>query len=136
MAPRARNLSNIVAMGLLWGAAIVTVGALFALIAYVFVNGIRSISLEFIFGYPRGLNSEGGIWPTIVASIYVTGLAMIIVTPIGILAAVYLSEYAHQGRMVKAIRFAAECGAPVVNTDEGLKQKWTTEAEDYMLMKH
>jgi sugar phosphate isomerase/epimerase len=36
----------------------------------------------------------------------------------------------------QAIRFAAECGAPVVNTDEGAKQKWTTEKEDFVLMRY
>jgi sugar phosphate isomerase/epimerase len=36
----------------------------------------------------------------------------------------------------QAIRFAAECGAPVVNTDEGPKQPWTTEAEDHVLMRY
>jgi sugar phosphate isomerase/epimerase len=36
----------------------------------------------------------------------------------------------------QAIRFAAECGAPVVNTDEGPKQPWTTEAEDFCLMRY
>ena len=36
----------------------------------------------------------------------------------------------------QAIRFAAECGAPVVNTDEGPKQAWTTKAEDFVLMKY
>jgi sugar phosphate isomerase/epimerase len=36
----------------------------------------------------------------------------------------------------QAIRFAAECGAPVVNTDEGPKQPWTTKAEDFVLMKY
>jgi len=36
----------------------------------------------------------------------------------------------------QAIRFAAECGAPVVNTDEGPKQPWTTEAEDWTLMRY
>ena len=36
----------------------------------------------------------------------------------------------------QAIRFAAECGAPVVNTDEGPKPAWTTEAEDHVLMKY
>jgi sugar phosphate isomerase/epimerase len=41
------------------------------------------------------------------------------------------------GNFIKqAIRFAAECGAPVVNTDEGPKPKWTTEAEDFVLMKY
>jgi len=36
----------------------------------------------------------------------------------------------------QAIRFAAECGAPVVNSDEGPKQKWTTEEEDFVLMRY
>jgi len=36
----------------------------------------------------------------------------------------------------QAIRFAAECGAPVVNTDEGRKPAWTTEAEDHVLMRY
>ena len=36
----------------------------------------------------------------------------------------------------QAIRFAAECGAPVVNTDEGPKPKWTTEEEDHVLMRY
>ena len=36
----------------------------------------------------------------------------------------------------QAIRFAAECGAPVVNTDEGAKQGWTTEDEDFVLMRY
>jgi len=36
----------------------------------------------------------------------------------------------------QAIRFAAECGAPVVNSDEGAKQPWTTEEEDHVLMRY
>ncbi|HMO25837.1 MAG TPA: sugar phosphate isomerase/epimerase family protein [Tepidisphaeraceae bacterium] len=36
----------------------------------------------------------------------------------------------------QAIRFAAECGAPVVNTDEGPKPSWTSEADDHVLMKY
>ncbi len=40
-------------------------------------------------------------------------------------------EYLKQG-----IRFAAECGAPVVNSDEGPKPKWTTEEEDFTLMRY
>lgn len=36
----------------------------------------------------------------------------------------------------QAIRFAAECGAPVVNTDEGVKPPWTTETEDHVLMRY
>ena len=36
----------------------------------------------------------------------------------------------------QAIRFAAECGAPMINTDEGPKPKWTTETEDFVLMRY
>jgi sugar phosphate isomerase/epimerase len=36
----------------------------------------------------------------------------------------------------QAVRFAAECGAPVVNTDEGPKQAWTTEEEDFVLIRY
>ena len=39
-------------------------------------------------------------------------------------------------RSKQAVRFAAECGAPVVNTDEGPKAVWTTEAEDFVLMRY
>jgi len=43
---------------------------------------------------------------------------------------------AHGNYLQQAIRFAAEVGAPVVNTDEGIKPKWTTEAEDHVLMRY
>ncbi len=36
----------------------------------------------------------------------------------------------------QAVRFAAECGAPIVNTDEGIKEKWTSEEDDFVLMKY
>ena len=43
----------------------------------------------------------------------------------------------YHGEYLKmAIRYAAECGAPVVNTDEGIKAPWTTEAEDFVLMRY
>ena len=42
----------------------------------------------------------------------------------------------HGDFLKQAIRFAAECGAPVVNTDEGIKSPWTTEEEDHVLMRY
>ena len=42
----------------------------------------------------------------------------------------------HGDYLKQAIRYAAECGAPVVNTDEGIKAPWTTEEEDYVLMRY
>ncbi len=115
-----KRVTNNIALAILWVSAGATVFILFALIAYVFVNGIGAISLEFIFTWPHGVNAEGGIWPTIVASVYVTALAMLIVTPVAILAAVYLAEYAVQGRLVNTIRFAADSLASVPSIIMGL----------------
>jgi sugar phosphate isomerase/epimerase len=42
----------------------------------------------------------------------------------------------HGDYIKQAIRYAAECGAPVVNTDEGIKAPWTTEEEDFVLMRY
>lgn len=115
-----KRLANNIAIGLLWTAAIMTVAVLGALLLYVFVNGIRAITPAFIFTWPHGVNSEGGIWPTIVATVYVTALAMLISTPIAVLAAVYLAEYAYQGRTVNSIRFAADSLASVPSIVMGL----------------
>lgn len=115
-----KNLTNAIALAALWIAATTTVVILFAVILYVFVNGIGVISPAFIFTWPHGVNSEGGIWPTIVSTLYVTFLAMIIVTPIALLAAVYLAEYAVQGRLVRTIRFAADSLASVPSIVMGL----------------
>jgi len=115
-----KRVTNAVALGLLWVAALTTVGILSAVILYVFVNGIGVISPGFIFTWPEGVNAEGGVWPTIVSTLYVTALAMVIVTPVAVLAAVYLAEYAVQGRLVSVIRFAADSLASVPSIVMGL----------------
>lgn len=115
-----KNVTNKIAMGVLWGAALITVAMLGIIILYVVVKGIGVISPEFIFTWPHGVNAEGGIWPTIVSTLYVTGLAMLITTPIAVLAAVYLAEYAKQGRIVRIIRYAADSLSSVPSIVMGL----------------
>ncbi len=61
---------------------------LVAIIAYVVINGLPHVSPAFIFTWPHGVNAEGGIWPTIVSTVYVPALARLICTPIAVLAAV------------------------------------------------
>lgn len=115
-----KRTTNALALGVFWLAGLTTVFVLGAVILYVFVNGIGHINPGFIFGRPHGVNAEGGIWPMIVSTLYVTGLAMIIVTPVAVLAAVYLAEYAVQGRLVRTIRFAADTLAGVPSIVMGL----------------
>ncbi|CAI9388271.1 MULTISPECIES: phosphate ABC transporter permease PstA [Bacillaceae] len=102
-----RKMKDNLLHGLLWFSAILSVAVLVMIVGYIFYKGAHLISFEFIFGdySPTG---GGGIWPMIVTTIYTIVISLIIATPIGILAAVYLQEYAKQGRLVKVIRFATE----------------------------
>lgn len=115
-----KDLSNKIMLGMFRAAAYITTLVLLAIIAYVVINGLPHISLDFIFGWPQGVNAEGGIWPTIVSTIYVTALAMLICTPVAVLAAVYLAEYAKQGKIVDIIRYAADALASVPSIVMGL----------------
>lgn len=61
---------------------------------------------EFIFGYPREANTEGGIFPAIFGTVTMVLVMSIIVTPFGVLAAIYLREYAKQGFLLRTIRIS------------------------------
>ena len=70
----------------------------------------------FIFGYPREANTEGGIFPAIFGTVVMVILMSIIVTPVGVLAAIYLREYAKQGPFVRFIRICVNnlAGVPSI----------------------
>ena len=119
-ASKNKNRTNDVMIGVFRAAGVVTAAVLVMIIAFVAVNGMPVMSLDFIFGWPHGVNAEGGIFPTIVSTLYVTALAMLICTPIAVLAAVYLAEYAKQGRLVTFIRYAADTLSSVPSIVMGL----------------
>jgi len=102
-----RQFKDNLLRGLLWFSAFLSVAVLVMIVGFIFYKGFRLISFDFIFGdySPTG---GGGIWPMIVTTVYTIVISLIIATPIGILAAVYLQEYAKQGRLVRIIRFATE----------------------------
>lgn len=61
---------------------------------------------EFLSGYPREANTEGGIFPAIFGTLVMTLIMSVAVTPFGVMAAIYLREYAKQGPFVRAVRIA------------------------------
>ncbi len=71
---------------------------------------------EFIFDDPREANTEGGIFPAIFGTVLMVLLMSILVTPFGVVAAVYLHEYAHKGPLTRMIRIAVNnlAGVPSV----------------------
>ena len=115
-----KNVTNDVMIWVFRAAAILTTAVLVLIIGFVAVNGLPVMSLDFIFGWPEGVNAEGGIFPTIISTLYVTALSMLICTPIAVLAAVYLAEYAKQGRLVTFIRYAADTLSSVPSIVMGL----------------
>lgn len=115
-----KNRTNDLMIAVFRVAGVITAAVLVLIIGFVAVNGLPVMSLDFIFGWPEGVNAEGGIFPTIVSTLYVTALAMLVCVPIAVLAAVYLAEYAKQGRLVTFIRYAADTLSSVPSIVMGL----------------
>lgn len=61
---------------------------------------------EFLFSEPREANSEGGVWPAIFGTVLMTLIMCLMVVPFGVLAALYLREYAKAGPIISAVRIA------------------------------
>ncbi len=71
---------------------------------------------EFVSDEPREANTEGGIFPAIFGTVLMTLIMAVIVTPFGVIAAVYLREYASQGALTRIIRIAVNnlAGVPAI----------------------
>jgi len=92
----------------LYAAATLTIVVILTIVLYIFIKGAPYISWEFLTSAPEGNGTEGGIFPMIVNTVLLVGLTLLFVTPVGIGAAIYMTEYAKQGFWVKLIRQATE----------------------------
>jgi phosphate transport system permease protein len=101
-----RNITQRIGFVFLRIVAIIAVLPIIAIIAFIVYQGASAISWEFITGFPRDGMRSGGIWPAIVGTFFLTMGCAIIVTPVGIGAAVYLAEYAPDNRWTQSIRIA------------------------------
>lgn len=106
MKPKKDPLSVVLRI-LVNAAAVLTVGVIALIVGYIFVKGIPNLSLDlFVWEY----NSENvSLLPALINTLIMTFLSLLIASPIGIFAAVFLVEYSSQGsRLVKLIRITAE----------------------------
>lgn len=97
---------------------LLTVAILVGILAYILINGIGYLSWQFI-STPysqRAASPDKGILPMIINTIYVVVITLLIAVPIGLCSAIYLTQYAKQGKMVSAIRFTTDtlAGIPSV----------------------
>lgn len=78
------------------------------LIVFVMVKGIPNVSWELLSTAPSYLSGRIGILPDILNTVYIVIATLLVVLPLGVGAAVYLTEYAKNKRVVSIIEYAAE----------------------------
>lgn len=93
---------------LMIASTVVTCSLVLFLIVYVMARGIPNISWELLSTKPSILNDTIGILPDILNTLYIVLATILIVLPLGVGAAIYLTEYSKSKRMVAVIEYAAE----------------------------
>lgn len=94
--------------GVMYVCSGLTAALLLFLLGYVLYKGIPNISWEFLSTKPSHLTERIGILPDILNTVYIVLATLVIVLPLGVGAAIYLTEYAQNKRVVAAIEYAAE----------------------------
>ena len=93
---------------LLYFCAALTCALLLFIIGYIFFKGLPHVTWQFLSTQPSFIKDTIGILPNILNTIYLVALAMVIVLPLGVGAAIYLTEYATNRKLVSMIEFATE----------------------------
>lgn len=116
-----RQMQDNIAKALIWLAASFTVGFLFWIVWYILSNGLRFVDWEFVSTLYTRTGEEHGILPMIISTIYMVLASIAIAAPVGIMTAIYLTEYAQVGsKLVKVIRFCTESLAGIPSIIFGL----------------
>ena len=105
---------------LLWGMTGFTLLILVFIIVDIAIKGLPQVTLGFLTHEPQDMGRAGGIFSTIVATTYITLLAILLAAPFGVGTAIYLTEYTREGWTTRIIRFGSECLAGVPSIILGL----------------
>lgn len=108
--------SEKIAFALLGLSVLIVVGFVVVILGYIVYNGYSVINIEFLTAMPRLMMTQGGIYPAIVGTIYLIIGSMTVALPTGIMAAIYLNEYAEETRKTWLIEMAINnlAGTPSV----------------------
>lgn len=93
---------------LLYFCAALTCALLVFVIGYIFINGLPHISWEFLTTETSYIKDTIGILPNILNTVYIVVVTLIFILPLGVGAAIYLTEYARNRRLVGILEFATE----------------------------
>lgn len=115
-----RKFIDTLQLVLLWLCGAIAVGFLLLILIYVLSRGIPNIDWAFLSTvYKPGLGSSG-IREIIVGTLAMIGLTLLIAVPVGVLAAIYMAEYAKKGKVLSTIRFCVESLAGIPSILYGL----------------
>lgn len=103
-----RRRKDKIIKGLVYGSGICVCAILTLIIGYIFYRGIPFITVQLLTTQSSYVKDTIGILPNILNTLYIVLIAMAIVIPLGVCAAVYLNEYATNKKVVKVISFAVE----------------------------
>ena len=106
----------------------ITLALALFLVVYVLAKGLPNLSFELLTTAPSYLSGRVGILPDILNSLYIVFATLIIVLPLGVGSAVYLTEYARNKKIVSAIEYAAEAlsGIPSIKNNLFFQSKCVT----------
>ena len=108
-----RKMYDFGARALLYGCSALTVGLLVFLIGYILIRGVGGISWSFLTTSESVLRGTIGIAPAIRNTLFVVVVSLLIALPLGVGAAIYLTEYARNRKLVSVIEFASEALAGI-----------------------
>ena len=114
----AQNKEKIIKILLIMASSI-SIMALMSIVSYIVINGIGMINLEFLTTSPYRFE-YGGIFPQIMGTLLLASVCILFAGPIGVLAAIYLSEYAPVNFITKTLRFFVESLAGIPSIIIGL----------------
>ncbi len=111
-----RSLKSKLGIGLLGLMLSLTIAVLIIFLVIMFSKGWRVLNPGFIFESPRKAMTEGGIFPAVIGTFYLTMLAMLIAMPLGVLSSIYLTNYNSSKWLVKAIKISVNtlAGTPSI----------------------
>lgn len=101
-----KKFRGIIGFSLIRLSAIVVILILGVIVFDIAMKGFRAINWTFLFDFPREGMTEGGIFPAIIGTIFVTVITTLFSIPLGVSAAIYLSEYAVEGKLTRLVRAA------------------------------
>lgn len=102
------KVTNRIALSIICLCALIMVGILAALLGYIFVKGLTSISWDFLTTSSQPIMAGGGIKDQLWNSFYTLIITMILTVPIGVSGGIFLAEYARPGRLTSFIRSCVE----------------------------